>query len=523
MGRSSGYYVRVVLSNHSKTATLEGIRHLCDELVGAPDLVRCSGMMFEYALETGAAWIALWEKEGENYRLVGARSENDDMAGAPARPGMFPDGSLELQLGRSSKALGLLGIGPRQDGRDWSAEDKDGWRILSDYIALVWATITLDFDLETTRRQLGRRELDLGTLFGIAQELNSSLSTRTIAQTLLFSAMGHCASRAGLVSCNLDGKQTVLAQQGLTMEHSLSGPLNEAMAGKAFPHDSDDIAPWGLFVPIRHGGDTIGVMALERKLTGRPFSKEEINFLQAMAEQAAIALSNAGYCEELQETLERERRSFSEREKMSRYLSAGAMAEVAGSGDSVALGGRTVNATILFADVRGFTSLSEQIPPQEVVSLLNAYMTQMASLIGEFGGILDKFMGDGIMAIFKPTDETDNDAYRAVACAVKMRREVDRMNAEGAFPNGHRLCTGIGINSGEVVAGNIGSKDRMDYTVIGDNVNLAARLESTAKPGQILLSKATFERLGGLVATKYMDTIVLKGKSVPLDVYQVPA
>jgi len=496
---------------------------VCTELAGAGDLVQCTAIVFEHALARGASWVALWENEGDAYRLVGARGENDDLAGPPAVPGRFPDGTLELKLRRSAEEVGILGLGPPQNGSDWPPEDRDLWGIVAAQLALAWHGIRLEYTLQSTRRELGKRELDLGTLFGIAQELNSSLSSRTISQTLLFSAMGHCATRAGLVMATIGGKEQMLAQQGVTMDHSLSTTLKEAARGKNYPADSPEIMPWGIYVPIRHGGEHIGLLALDRKLTGRPYSKEEINFLGAMAENAAIAIANARYCEELQETLERERRSYLEKEKMRRYLSAGAVAAVeAGDREATELGGRMTFATILFADVRGFTTLAERVPPEAVVRLLNAYMSRMAGIIDEFGGSLDKFIGDGIMAFFEPQDEIDNEAYRAVACAQAMRRELGKMNEEGAFPDQYQVQIGIGINSGEVVAGNIGSKHRMDYTLIGDNVNLAARLESNAKSGQILVSAATVKRLGGLVPTAYLDTIIVKGKSEPVEVYQVP-
>ena len=509
------------MSGEPKT---RAVRQVCADLADASDLVRCSAIVFEHAVEVrGAAWVALWEQEEDSYRLVGARSQNDDMAGPPAHPGRFPDGAIELKLVRSGQMVGILGLGPPEDGSDWSTDDRELWQVVAAQLALTWHGIRLEFDLQTTRRRLGRRELDLGTLFGIAQELNSSLSSRTISQTFLFSAMGHCATRGGLVMGTIGGRDQILAQQGLTMEHSLSTALREATHGKAFPADSPEIFPWGIFVPIRHGGESIGLLALEKKLTGRPFSREEINFLGAMAENAAIALANARYCEELQETFERERRSFVEKEKMRRYLSAGAVAAVEyGDGQAMELGGRTIWATVLFADVRDFTSLSERVPAEAVVRLLNTYMSRMSAVLTEYGGFLDKFIGDGIMAFFEPQDETDNEAFRAVACARAMRRELSEMNEECAFPEGQTVAMGIGINSGEVVAGNIGSPDRMDFTLIGDNVNLAARLESNAKPGQVLVSTSTVRRLAGLVPTEYFDTIIVKGKAEPVEVHQVP-
>lgn len=497
------------------------VRAVFEGLAAVRELAPCCQLVLEHLLASGATWAAIWEVEGDEVRLVasggamptveGCRPPWTDLAGL----------ALTLALERGGEAIGCLAIGPPKSQGEWSEAQVAAWHTLGQCFALAWACLRVECDLQRTRRLLGRRELDLGALFGVSQELNSSLSSETIGQTLLLSAMGHCASRIGSVFIFCDGHPAVVAEQGLTPEHRESSALAAALQGAILPADAIESRPWGLFVPIRHGEDLSGLLALSPKLTGRPFSREEVNFLGAMAEQAGVALANARYCEELQDTLERERRIYNEKEKMRSYLSSAAMAHVE-AGDGEAGEAKTVWATVLFGDVRGFTALAEKYPAQGVVRLLNTYMGRMAEVIVQHGGVVDKFMGDGIMAFFQPVYEEDNEAFRAVSCAIAMRQEVARMNQEGVFGDGMELHVGIGLNSGEAVAGNIGSKDRMDFTLIGDTVNLSARLESAARPGQILLSTSTVERVGGLVRTEYLDTLVLKGKAVPLDVFQVP-
>ena len=148
----------------------------------------------------------------------------------------------------------------------------------------------------------------------------------------------------------------------------------------------------------------------------------------------------------------------------------------------VALGGESLRVTILFSDIRSFTTISESMDPQHLVALLNEYFTEMVSIVMDEGGVVDKYIGDAIMAVFGAPVPKPEDAVNAVRAAVRMRRALRTLNerldiARDIAP----LRTGIGIHTGEVVAGNIGSERRMEYTVIGDAVNLASRLESSTK------------------------------------------
>nr|WP_203544499.1 adenylate/guanylate cyclase domain-containing protein [Desulfovibrio sp. JC022] len=187
------------------------------------------------------------------------------------------------------------------------------------------------------------------------------------------------------------------------------------------------------------------------------------------------------------------------------------------------LGGQLKEATVFFSDIRSFTTLSESLGAQETVSMLNDYFTDMVEILFERGGILDKYIGDAIMAVFGTPFATDRDADQAVLSAIEMMRSLRDFN-ERRFKEGHDpIDIGIGLNTAPVVVGNIGSLKRMDYTVIGDGVNLAARLEGANKMygSHILISEFTVAALKDDYLLREADLIQVKGKTEPVAIYEV--
>jgi adenylate cyclase len=183
------------------------------------------------------------------------------------------------------------------------------------------------------------------------------------------------------------------------------------------------------------------------------------------------------------------------------------------------LDAKDVSVTILFTDIVGFTRLSERLNPLDVNMLLNQYFSRMTDIIFEYEGTLDKYVGDRLMAVFGAPLEKDDDAERAVRAALKMRKELAEM-MENESPD-KRFDVRLGMNTGHVVAGNIGSSKRMDYTVIGDSVNIASRLESSAKPNQILIGEETFRHVKGKFKTKKVGFKTLRGKTESIMIYEV--
>jgi adenylate cyclase len=229
----------------------------------------------------------------------------------------------------------------------------------------------------------------------------------------------------------------------------------------------------------------------------------------------------------LSTTFNRMAQGLQEKVRMSRYVSQFVIDEVKKEDSEPNLLGEERKCTILFTDIRGFTTMSEQYPPQEIVELLNSYLEIMTKVIQSHGGVIDKFIGDAIMAVFYPLQiaDSESDELRAVKAALLMRQELAKFNemrqSVGKFP----IDNGIGINTGKVILGNIGSKDyRIDLTVIGDNVNLAARLESVSKEGRytnIMVSERTLPGLGDCVELEKLKERTVKGKSETVGIYEV--
>ncbi len=207
---------------------------------------------------------------------------------------------------------------------------------------------------------------------------------------------------------------------------------------------------------------------------------------------------------------------------MSRYMDAGLAEQLMDSKEEI-LGGKSTVATVLFSDIRGFTPLTEELGAQGTVSLLNEYFTIMVDCIQQEGGMLDKFIGDAIMAAFGIPLAHGDDEDRAMRAAISMLTQLNAWNVERIAHGRKPVKMGIGLNTDKIVSGNIGSPKRMDYTLIGDGVNLASRLESACKQysAQILISENTFAKLRGTYSIREIDRVVVKGKTEPVAVYEV--
>ncbi len=209
------------------------------------------------------------------------------------------------------------------------------------------------------------------------------------------------------------------------------------------------------------------------------------------------------------------------KEMLKRYVSP-AVAELALTRDGgLELGGELREVTVLFADIRGFTALAELRSPAEVVELLNQYFDLMIDVVFRMNGTVDKIVGDEIMVLFGAPVDFPDDTRRAALCALAMRRELARFNSLRAGRGEPPLEAGIGINRGSVISGNIGSKKRMDYTVIGDTVNLASRLVSAARPGEIIVSRSAAVCLDSSFTLQDMGSLKVKGRREPVEVLRL--
>ena len=208
---------------------------------------------------------------------------------------------------------------------------------------------------------------------------------------------------------------------------------------------------------------------------------------------------------------------------MGKYMSEDVMKRVMLNIDNLGLGGKKANVTVLFSDIRGFTSMSENMSAQQVSEILNEYFTEMEPIITKYNGIINKFIGDAVMAIFGEPIQDKCHAQNAVKCGYEMLLKVKELQKKWAEEGKPKIEIGIGINTGDVFVGNIGSVNRMEYTVIGDTVNLASRLESYNKvyKTKMLISSSTYDEVKGIVDIIKISDVEIRGKSHKMDIYEV--
>jgi class 3 adenylate cyclase len=203
-----------------------------------------------------------------------------------------------------------------------------------------------------------------------------------------------------------------------------------------------------------------------------------------------------------------------ERFMMSKFLSSSTMEMIRKEGDKLHLGGERRNVTVLFSDIRGFTAFSEKVEPEVVIELLSRYLSRQASIVISHNGIIDKYVGDELIAIFEGPDMVDD----AVLCAIEIQRAINVLNTG----NTEDIRVGIGINTGMAIVGNVGGEERMDHTVLGNNMNLGSRLCSIALSGQIIVSESSWRSLKSKeVKTRSLEAIIVKGISTPVQTYEV--
>jgi adenylate cyclase len=266
-------------------------------------------------------------------------------------------------------------------------------------------------------------------------------------------------------------------------------------------------------VPLLHKGELMGIMMVDSQ-NPNAFAEKDLQLFSNIANQAALFIANAALARRIEE-------EALTRARFQRLLSP-AIADLVASGKiEVKRGGEPRTTTMLFSDIRGFTSRSETMPAEEIVAMLNDYFERMVEIVFKHEGTLDKFVGDEIMALFGAPVSGEDDPVRAVRAALDMLDELRRFNTEREAAGKITFEIGIGINTGNVVAGYIGSSKAMQYTVIGSPVNLAARLCSAATGMQILVTENTWTAVRDHFEVRELSSIQPKGIAHPVRVFEV--
>jgi adenylate cyclase len=267
-------------------------------------------------------------------------------------------------------------------------------------------------------------------------------------------------------------------------------------------------------LPLLHSGDLLGIMHLDSLFTSNAFTEKDLQICTGMAAQAAISIQNA----RLANRIEREAQT---RAQISRLIPPAVVEQVVQGKLTIEKGGRLNEITMLFSDIRGFTTMSDGRPAQEVVNTLNEYFEVMVDVLFKYSGTLDKFVGDEIIGLFGAPIPIDDAPYKAVSCAIAMLQALEEFNRTRASENLAAIRIGIGINTGNVITGAIGSTRALQYTAIGDAMNVASRLVNVASSGEIIISEDTYRQVATRIDATQLPPVKVKGKADELKVYRV--
>jgi adenylate cyclase len=267
-------------------------------------------------------------------------------------------------------------------------------------------------------------------------------------------------------------------------------------------------------VPLLVGDQLVGAFHVDSMLASGAFTDKDLLLFSGIATQAAIAIQNFRLAKKIEH-------EAATRAEFQRLLSPNLVDEIVSGALTLDQAGANREVTMLFADIRGFTSMSERHTPEEMVETLNSYFEFMVDVLFKHGGTLDKYVGDEIIGLFGAPVELPDAPIRAVRCALDMLKALEEFNRTRASAGKEQVKIGIGINTGPVIAGAIGSSRTLQYTVIGDAVNVAARLCSVAKADEIIVSPSTMSQCQMYVTAEQRDPVQVKGKSEPIQIWNI--
>ena len=479
------------------------------------------------------------DKEGESYVLRDLGSSNGTFLNGKRifGPTHLKDGD-EVVIG-TSKMEFRLGSGGAKPKNAEIVRSEDSAKELEGVVARVGAKATfLPVDLVHDNNQLKRdyerlrighefsqyvrleRDLNelLGRILQIAFDLipadNGVILLRDPhSQELVIQAMRQRKPGQGKVLVS----DTLLRQVQATREGVLT---SDAIADERFQSSHSIIALGvrsAMAVPLlsSSGEDVKGIMFLDSRERIAAFTTKDLEVLSAIAAQASVALENSEYARALEH-------EAAQRAQLSRFLSPALVEQAARGSIELSKGGADTELTILFSDIRGFTAISEKMEPQEVVRMLNDYFELMVDILFEHNGILDKFIGDAVMGLWGAPVKRPDDATQAVRAAVKMQRRLKEWNEDRVTNGKTPIKIGIGLHTGKVVVGNIGSSKALSYTAIGDGVNLASRLCGVAREDMVVISEECAARAGkDKFVLEALPPAKVKNREAPVEIYKV--
>lgn len=441
---------------------------------------------------------------------------------AIASPIFIIDCEGNLLMGEDSPDLILL--------KKYPVQTRDiilGWVKGDEKAAAIANLLSYLSEREQEKRELARETLDrykeINLLYSISDKITSQLKLEEVAQLVLDEAKRLILATSGWVmlleeeglrkiaafgeegeNCNLEREITTL------LLDTGKGEILNGIDGDIHHLTNRDRLNSLIGVPLKGRDKILGAIVIGSN-GNQYYTAAELKLLNALASQAATAIENAIlYLKHLQE----------ERIKsnLERYISAPVVETILANQNLAALQPKRRNVTVLFSDIRNFTTKCEELPPEKIVSYLNEYFTHMVDVIFNHQGTVNKFVGDMIVALFGAPSVIADAEKRAIATAINMQKRLDLIPSRWI---GENFLTGIGLSAGSVVVGNVGSPTHTDYTAIGDEVNIASRLQSLAKGGQILVSRSVYEKTYLDFRFQEFGTIHVKGKRKAVEVFEV--
>lgn len=370
--------------------------------------------------------------------------------------------------------------------------------------------------IENAGAQRGVLLLNKGRDLVVEAESSVSSGEASVLMSIpMDSADGAKLVPAGMLNYVKRAKQVIVLEDAQTDERFQSDPYFQEMKTRSV-----------LCQPIEHQGKLIGVVYLENDLFTGAFTPARAQLLSLLSGQIAVSIKNTELVENLEDKV-RERTEQLElhsqfiEQTFGRYLSNEIADRLLRSPDGLDFAGRKQTVTVMMSDLRGFATFSDVLPPETIVKLLNNYLSEMTSVIQKYNGTIDAFIGDAILAVFGAPFQRPDDAERAVACALEMQLAMTKVNAWNLRNGLPDLEMGVGVNTGEVVVGNIGSNKRAKYSVIGGNVNLAARIEGYTVGGQVLISESTKQEIKAAMTLGKSAVIEPKGMASSTSIHDV--
>lgn len=372
-----------------------------------------------------------------------------------------------------------------------------------------------------TNRELESRVRDLNVLHKISHSVTALLDLTELVTRIVEAALYITGAEESAIFV-LSGTPDQIKLQTARKrgdEHNSPGASEKArlVAQQAISSGKPAFTASSMFVPLIAGGQVLGSMGVSNSVTARFMTDHDRQMLQSLSDYATIVIQNASLFEQVRISKEREKKQL--RSLFEQYVSPRVVERLLKNPLAASPGGVRQPASILFADIRGFTGFAEQIPPDQMMQVLNYYLAAAATAVLDQDGTLDKFMGDAVMALFNAPLPQPDYALAAIRAALKIQEAVTIVH--GQLPEHLHLQFGIGISSGEAVVGNIGTTQLMNYTALGDCVNIARRLQETALGGQIIINDRTYALTHEYIRVRPLGNIQLKGRAATVEIFEL--